>query len=104
MIRNLPDNTVNRFLNNGFGQTRNSDIPYIGAPERGWVPPPNIFGGTAPFAMGDVKLESSVVQNDETSSTVGDTASDNTSWESIWYAERSTIVGVYCLTPRLSMK
>jgi hypothetical protein len=41
IIQRLPYNSHNNFLNNGRGQTRNLDIPYLGAPERGW----DTFGG-----------------------------------------------------------
>jgi filamentous hemagglutinin family protein len=107
IVGNLPANTVNQFVNNGFGQTRNSDIPYIGAPDRGWdVQTPNTNGGSTPVVVGDIKLESAEVQNDDTSSisTVNQTASNNTSWESIWYAESTTIVGMYHLPPRKNIK
>jgi hypothetical protein len=107
IVGNLPPNTVNQFVNNGFGQTRNLDIPYISAPDRGWdVQNPNTNGGLTPVVVGDVKLESAEVQSDDTLSIsiVNQTGSDNTSWESIWYAESTTIVGMYYLSPKKNIQ
>ncbi|KIM93132.1 hypothetical protein OIDMADRAFT_61917 [Oidiodendron maius Zn] len=90
IINSIPPNTANRFLNNGFGQTRGLDIPYIGAPERGWdVHQPNSV------AVGGTKLTSVEVKNDDVLASHLGNWTSNTSWETIFYAESTTVVGMY---------
>jgi hypothetical protein len=80
LLDKMPPSTNNTLLNNGAGQPRNPDIPYIGAPE-------NAGGGwfTSQHPQGKEHAADSDLTNE-------------TAWQSIWIAHSTTITGTYSIS------
>jgi hypothetical protein len=104
VVGNVPSgDTINKFLNNGFGQKKNPDIPYIGAPERGWdVHHPNPPSGLVGAELGSKQADAQ--NKDALSNSTGTPPVTSTvPWEAVYYAESSTIIGMHYTSSHINI-